>query len=136
MLSLATLFSTALALAPQQGGGGSNSNHIGTSYLLVSPTLGAGLEFPGVFGVLRLDPGSMVVAPLDENALPARDLLDGLGAVAHGLAFQVLRTDERGLHLTSLRRVGEERRLRLAQVEALPQARARAYALIRDVVGT
>ena len=136
LLSLATLFSAALALAPQQGGGGPNSNHLGTSYLLVSPALGADLEFPGVFGPLRLDPGAMVVVPLDENARPARDLLDGLGAVAQGLAFQVLRTDEQGFHLTSLRRVGEERRLRLAQVELLPQARARADALVRDVVAT
>ncbi len=137
MLALSTMLLSATLLFPaQQGGGGPNSRFLGTSYLLVSPGLGQGTEFPGVFGVLRLDLATTIVVPLDENVLPARALLDGLGAVGQGLLFQVLRGDEQGLHLTSLRRVGEEPRLVLAQRYPEPAARVRVDELIVAVVGT
>ena len=114
-LSVITVAATAMS---QDSSGGPNGHCLGESLLIVAPSTSQGHEFPGIFGVLRVDLTSAVVVAVDENRTNVIDLLDGLGAGARGVFwFQVLRADEAGYHLSTARRIGDEGRVRFRQGE-------------------
>ncbi|MFO1054772.1 MAG: hypothetical protein U1F36_21320 [Planctomycetota bacterium] len=129
----AVLLSTSLLLAQQ---GPRPGQFLGQSLLIVSPLQGAPIDFPGVFGRLRLDLRSSIVVPVDENRVSVVDMLESFGPGAEQFYFQVLRTDEAGMSLSTARRIGEDHELRFAQQAQLAACQDRAMALIGEAVGT
>ena len=134
LLTSVLLTSSALLAAPQ--GGGSGGFHLGSSLLIVSPQQAAPLDFAGVFGRLRVDLATAIVLPFDENQGSAVDFLEGFGPGAESFYFQLLRADEAGLALSTVRRVGEDHELRFSQEDSLAVCRARAEDCIAQAAGT
>ncbi|MCC6782648.1 MAG: hypothetical protein IT457_07370 [Planctomycetes bacterium] len=132
----AVLLATSLGAMSPQGVDDPGSRHLSQSLVIASTALIPPLEFQGVFGRLRVELGSAIVLPFDENRGSVSEFLEAVGPAAQMFYFQVLRQDELGLHLSTLRRVGEDRELRFAQTESLEACRIRAETCIAEAVGT
>ncbi|MGE0143760.1 MAG: hypothetical protein AB7I19_13415 [Planctomycetota bacterium] len=130
------VLSSAAVLTAQQGGAGQGGYHLNPSLVILSPRTAQPVEFAGVFGRLRVDLASAVVVPFDENRSSVVDFLESFGPGAEQFFFQVLRNDEIGFSLSTMRRIGEDHELRFAQQDSLAVCRERAEACIAQAAGT
>ncbi len=125
----------AQAVGPQQAP--VDGHRLGGSLLIVGPDRVPGRALDGIFGDLQVGLERALVVPVDEGRIDLDAMLARLEVdLGRGAHFQILRRDEVGYQLSTVRMLGEDPSLDLVQRRSEAEARSIAEEWVVDAAGT